>query len=477
MQCLAVNDKMHWVVDDGDDDDNDDDDGGDDDDDDQNHPHEYQADKLSASEEEDDEDMIQDDSSEPQERTATMPDAPDDDATLGLMELLKDQHNNDATLNDHGTLPVVDSVNEPLQEMESTQEQHHPTSQGTQELDGEQSNGAVDNVNQEIVDGTASDTVKITIDTENEETRDTEPLTNSDPGEASHIPPPLVEVPDHSVDDGTVTQGVLPNGDIGTDPPKVRETVQDVNMAALLASLNQAAQQTKQEDIVASEAMVSGNKRLPLADTNTKKDEVPPGTAKPREGEARTRISPRDVRYAAEIGDVQRLQEYLSLQPDFVDRSDKNQWTPLHLAARSGHAEIIQLLYDHGASLSVENNRGNTPLMEAIVHLGNDHETVKLLRQLNGEGSDDGKNGSFSNQQEPDHDKLQAKRNAIQQAMLETITENDPDLMTYVKEGRNQLEQMTPKQNTKTIALEQVDTAENLDEYVQSGRIRLDATL
>jgi ankyrin repeat protein len=43
-----------------------------------------------------------------------------------------------------------------------------------------------------------------------------------------------------------------------------------------------------------------------------------------------------------------------------------NGTTPLHLAAEKGYSDIVQLLIDHGANLSIENAERKTPLEVAL---------------------------------------------------------------------------------------------------------------
>ena len=44
-----------------------------------------------------------------------------------------------------------------------------------------------------------------------------------------------------------------------------------------------------------------------------------------------------------------------------VDSRNHEGMTPLHLAARDGHAHLVQLLIDHGANLSTADGEGCTP--------------------------------------------------------------------------------------------------------------------
>jgi len=76
-------------------------------------------------------------------------------------------------------------------------------------------------------------------------------------------------------------------------------------------------------------------------------------------------FSPRDVRRAAAVGTFDILIEYMKVRPSWGCKQDSNGWTAWHLAARSGHSEIIQVLQstDPGCAM-VKANDGRSPLGE-----------------------------------------------------------------------------------------------------------------
>ncbi len=46
---------------------------------------------------------------------------------------------------------------------------------------------------------------------------------------------------------------------------------------------------------------------------------------------------------------------------------DESGWTPLHYAASNGHADIVQLILEHGANSRVPDKTGMTPHMVAAI--------------------------------------------------------------------------------------------------------------
>jgi len=41
---------------------------------------------------------------------------------------------------------------------------------------------------------------------------------------------------------------------------------------------------------------------------------------------------------------------------------DNDGWTPLHYAAKKCHVDVARVLLDHGADLTIRDNKGRTPL-------------------------------------------------------------------------------------------------------------------
>ncbi len=82
---------------------------------------------------------------------------------------------------------------------------------------------------------------------------------------------------------------------------------------------------------------------------------------------------------AAKRDQVNKLQELLSADENWLEKKDKYQRTPLHSAARYGAFLAARFLIDRGADLNVMDESGNTPLHLASI-FGHD-EIVDLLIQ------------------------------------------------------------------------------------------------
>jgi hypothetical protein len=96
----------------------------------------------------------------------------------------------------------------------------------------------------------------------------------------------------------------------------------------------------------------------PAARESTERTEV---TAARREDPAA------ELRRAAEIGDVAKLQTVLNRQPEsVVDARDEEGRTALMLATLHGRAHAVNVLLAHGADPNVADARGTTPLQAAL---------------------------------------------------------------------------------------------------------------
>src|SRR5688572_182089 len=71
---------------------------------------------------------------------------------------------------------------------------------------------------------------------------------------------------------------------------------------------------------------------------------------------------------AAALGDAARVRAILQRDSEAVHGRSSDGWTPLHLAAFMGHAEVARILLDHGADIEAvaKNGIANRPLHAAL---------------------------------------------------------------------------------------------------------------
>jgi ankyrin repeat protein len=85
---------------------------------------------------------------------------------------------------------------------------------------------------------------------------------------------------------------------------------------------------------------------------------------------------PRSIHYAAMIGDVNSLEEFLKAGVGVDTRDKFSASTPLHFAERK---EIAQILVARGADVNATNKAGITPLMCAMMGRGDCKEIAEIL--------------------------------------------------------------------------------------------------
>ena len=94
------------------------------------------------------------------------------------------------------------------------------------------------------------------------------------------------------------------------------------------------------------------------------------------------------VYHAAMMGDVAALQSLIAGQPEddvrlLIDRTDKAQWSPLQYACYYGHAEVVQLLFAHGATRDVVTSAG-----QSLLHLAASRGHLDVVTLLLDNGVD-----------------------------------------------------------------------------------------
>uniref|UniRef100_A0A7S1FMG0 Uncharacterized protein n=1 Tax=Corethron hystrix TaxID=216773 RepID=A0A7S1FMG0_9STRA len=85
---------------------------------------------------------------------------------------------------------------------------------------------------------------------------------------------------------------------------------------------------------------------------------------------------------AAKEGNLRDLTDLIESDKKIINVQDDSGWTPLHIAAREGHASAVKYLLDSGANITVptEDEFKLPPLMVGLKYLGAEHEVVGMLK-------------------------------------------------------------------------------------------------
>jgi len=100
--------------------------------------------------------------------------------------------------------------------------------------------------------------------------------------------------------------------------------------------------------------------------------------------------NPNFFHYAAAAGNYELIQAAIrdgSFNTQ-LNRSDENDWTPLHEAIRGGHLHVVTLLLDEGGlDMHAITNQGDgfSPLSLSINYHGGDHQLARMLRDRGGQ--------------------------------------------------------------------------------------------
>lgn len=70
-----------------------------------------------------------------------------------------------------------------------------------------------------------------------------------------------------------------------------------------------------------------------------------------------------------------------------VNVRDGTGWTPLHLAARAGRADVVRALVEKGAEVDAQDGRGGTPLHRALCHGQGDAAAALIGSGANPDGN------------------------------------------------------------------------------------------
>jgi ankyrin repeat protein len=83
-------------------------------------------------------------------------------------------------------------------------------------------------------------------------------------------------------------------------------------------------------------------------------------------------------RFDVETGKIDKVKEGLRQNPGFANQAQPGWGTALHEAARSGRADVVELLLEHGSDINATELEGDTPLHTAV-KWGGHEDVVKVL--------------------------------------------------------------------------------------------------
>ena len=85
-----------------------------------------------------------------------------------------------------------------------------------------------------------------------------------------------------------------------------------------------------------------------------------------------------DIHAAAKAGDNDEVAAILSMDNRLTRALDAQGWTPLHLAAHHGHAEVVETLLANNADVNARSRDGRTAL--ALAEQAGRADVAALLR-------------------------------------------------------------------------------------------------
>ena len=85
-----------------------------------------------------------------------------------------------------------------------------------------------------------------------------------------------------------------------------------------------------------------------------------------------------DIHDAAKAGDNDEVAAILSMDNRLTRAVDADGWTPLHLAAHYGHADVVETLIANNADVNLRSDDGRTAL--ALAEQAGKADVAALLR-------------------------------------------------------------------------------------------------
>jgi ankyrin repeat protein len=148
---------------------------------------------------------------------------------------------------------------------------------------------------------------------------------------------------------------------------------------------------------------------------------------------------------AAALGETARVAEFLDADSSLINSYSHDGWTPLHLAAFFGHLEAVTALLARGAPVNARSRNGlaNQPLHAALAE-GSRPEVVRLLLEA-GAPVNATQHGGYT----PLHEAAQNGYTDLARLLLE----RGADVTPRTESGETALMLALAEQHTATIAL------------------------
>jgi prolyl 4-hydroxylase len=83
--------------------------------------------------------------------------------------------------------------------------------------------------------------------------------------------------------------------------------------------------------------------------------------------------------FAAQSGDIDALMRITDDESEALHAKDNNGWMPIHEAARSGHADVLDYLLKQGADINSVTSSGQSPLALAKAFFDENHGIIDIL--------------------------------------------------------------------------------------------------
>jgi len=255
---------------------------------------------------------------------------------------------------------------------------------------------------------------------------------------------------------------------VQNEEPQKHVSEGEIDMDSIIASLQQKKEEAKGSVTNELDPGSTNNERAPSAAPDGSFD---PTNAFQRDGAASERFSPKDLRVKAATNDYETVQRFLSISTEFIDRQDKNGWSALHFASRSGHLRMIKLLLEHGGNPYLKSVTGQTPLDVAVERFGEGHAVTQAYNEyMHGNGQ-----RAASEKVEGEKEPQTATKEINEKEVVDDVANDDDQKVAEHERKRETAQRKKMEERRKKLFQPILEDEE--DDDVQVGRSRLDTLL